>query len=386
MTHMNYADEPQHSDLLTIRAVEPFNAEPPAAALVEFEQTPEDLVYCRNHGPVCEFPEESYFLTVKSSDAILLRISLPELRRSFLKADVVAVLQCAGNRRNEMGAIKPVNGVTWADGVVANCKWGGVRLCDLLKRIGVHTGDYAHVCFASYATPCEDDEYYGASIPLKKAITPETMFCLHMRSANFMPHINDPLRFPQMNDETLSADHGGPLRVVVPGYLGARWVKWVDTIVLSPTESPNYYQQRDYKILPPEVDSKAAALPLWSKYPSMSALPLNSVVGSVTPTLTTTHGLLSVHIKGYALPGEEDGGNVSAVEVSVDDGATWTPATISYQQGKWSWTLWEVTVDGVSQTGTVYSRVKDEVGGVQKRECNWNLRGVGFNAWGVGRW
>jgi sulfite oxidase len=118
----------------------------------------------------------------------------------------------------------------------------------------------------------------------------------------------------------------------------------------------------------------------------MSALPLNSVVGSVTPTLTTTHGLLSVHIKGYALPGEEDGGNVSVVEVSVDDGATWTPATITYQQGKWSWTLWEVTVDGVSQTGTVYSRVKDEVGGVQKRECNWNLRGVGFNAWGVGRW
>ncbi|KAJ7158924.1 Oxidoreductase, molybdopterin-binding domain-containing protein [Mycena filopes] len=369
MTHMNYSNEPPHSDLLVIQGTQPFNAEAPASALVEFEQTPEDLVYCRNHGPVCEYPEESYFLNIQCGEGPAVRISMQELR-SYPKTEVVAVLQCAGNRRNEMGQIKPVSGVGWAEGVVANCKWTGVRLCDLLKRTAVHTSEYAHVCFASHATLCQDDHYYGASIPIKKATNPE----------------GDVLLAYEMNDEMLSADHGGPLRVVVPGYLGARWVKWVDTIILSPTESPNYYQQRDYKILPPEVDSKAAALSLWSKYPSMSALPLNSVVASVTPIPQPGSSLVSLFVKGYALPGASTNGNVSAVEVSIDDGATWTPARISYQEGKWSWTLWELTFDEVPRAGTVYSRAMDDVGNVQPREGLWNLRGVGFNAWGVGRW
>lgn len=71
-----------------------------------------------------------------------------------------------------MGAIKPVHGVPWGEGVVANCRWGGARLHDILNHLELIPNDTAdlHVCFASYATLCQDDEYYGASIPLAQVL------------------------------------------------------------------------------------------------------------------------------------------------------------------------------------------------------------------------
>lgn len=72
-----------------------------------------------------------------------------------------------------MGAIKPVHGVGWNSGVIANCSWGGVRLRDVLSHVGVQVDNQSHVCFASFATLCQDDKYYGASIPLAKALRME---------------------------------------------------------------------------------------------------------------------------------------------------------------------------------------------------------------------
>ncbi|THU97277.1 molybdopterin binding oxidoreductase [Dendrothele bispora CBS 962.96] len=359
---MDYSQEPHHSEHLIIQAKEPFNAEAPVAALVELAITPEDLVYARNHGPVREFEEEVYTITVQSKCG-QVKLGMSEIK-SLPKTRIVAALQCAGNRRNEMGAIKPVNGVGWDSGVIANCSWAGARLKDVLELAQVDVNDCSrHVCFASYATLCQDDKFYGSSVSLDYAKNPE----------------NGVLLAYEMNDEPLSAEHGGPLRVVIPGYLGARWVKWLDTITISDDESPNFYQQRDYKILPPEVENKAQAASLWSKYPSMTFLPLNSVIGSVAKTCPST-----IFVKGYAVPG--GAGNVAAVEITVNEGETWYPVKITYQEGKWSWTLWEAELTGVGETGEVCCRAIDEAGNIQPKEGSWNFRGVAYNAWGRMKW
>ncbi|KAI0805942.1 molybdopterin binding oxidoreductase [Irpex lacteus] len=363
---MDYSHEVPHSQLLVVRGKEPFNAEPRASALVEFSITPDDLVYCRNHGPVEDLDRETYILTIKSSRGDR-RYTMHELESKFQKHEVVAALQCAGNRRKEMAQIKKVNGILWDDGVVCNAKWGGVRLRDVLLDAHLEFENMEHVQFASNVTPCEDDSYYGASITLQKAMDEE----------------GDVLVACEMNDEYMSPDRGAPLRLVVPGYCGARWVKWLDTMRLSPDESPNYYQARDYKILPPEIETKAAAALVWSKYPSITSLNLNSIVASTSlrNNKDDSHSLL---VKGYAT--HYMASIVTKVEVTTDGGEHWQPARITYQEGKWSWTLWEACLDGVAEHGTVHCRAWDCNSNVQPRECKWNLRGVAYNPWGVGKW
>ena len=79
--------------------------------------------------------------------------------------------KCAGNRRKEMGAVKEVKGVAWQDGVISNAKWRGVRISDVLNHAGVRRRESQHVCFSSHATLCQDDTFYGASVPIDRALS-----------------------------------------------------------------------------------------------------------------------------------------------------------------------------------------------------------------------
>jgi DMSO/TMAO reductase YedYZ molybdopterin-dependent catalytic subunit len=133
MTTMDYyRNEPPHSQLLTIQGTEPFNAEPPASALVEFNLTPEDLVYCRNHGPVREFDEDTYPLTVKGGVNRELNLTVKELKSSFTKVNVVAALQVRTGLTSVRGYISLLSSVcrkpTERDGchkASTRCRLGG---------------------------------------------------------------------------------------------------------------------------------------------------------------------------------------------------------------------------------------------------------------------
>ncbi|KAI9794502.1 MAG: hypothetical protein M1833_000362 [Piccolia ochrophora] len=271
--------------------------------------------------------------------------------------------------------LKEVEGIDWGDGAVMNCRWTGPLLSDVLRRAGVAIPDHesAHVAFACFATPCQNDDWYGGSIELCRGLAEDAEVILAL----------------EMNGRKLPANHGYPVRVIAPGIAGARSVKWLDRITVQRTESKNFYQQRDYKILPPEATNKDEAEKYWHAVPPIQDMPVNSVVAvpeSGQRVLLDSGG--NIEVKGYALPHGADG-PVIKVEVSSDEGKSWADAEINdgpEGRGKWCWVLWRATVNLTrGPRGKIWSRATDAGGNVQCASPAWNLRGVNYNGYGEAR-
>lgn len=190
-----------------------------------------------------------------------------------------------------------------------------------------------------------------------------------------------------MNGKPLCPRHGYPVRALVPGVLGARSVKWLDRITVSSEESSNKYQKRDYKIMPPTVNSMAEAKQYWDKVPAMLEMPINSCIA--VPACGTTIQLPEsgmVEVRGYAVP-HGHSGPITGVEVSGDEGRTWVQAKLDYGPSelasKWTWTLWNARIKmnrGIEKR--IFARATDRAGHTQNQEkSTWNIRGVGYNGY-----
>ncbi|KAF2865713.1 sulfite oxidase-like protein [Massariosphaeria phaeospora] len=389
MVHLEYSVE------------KPLNREPDMEKLVSSFITAEG--YDRNHGPIPHMDASTHRVSVSGLVTHALSLSIADLA-ALPQHTVVCALQCAGNRRHTMRTkLKEVSGIDWFDGAVMNCRWRGPLLCDVLAQAGVclpakdqrdgNDGDDddadAHVAFACHQTPTQDDAYYGSSIPLSRALSRSASVLLALR----------------MNNAPLPPNHGGPVRIVAPGIAGARSVKWLDGITVQRAESANYYQQHDYKILPPEADCAAAAAAWWPRVAALHDMPVNSVVG-VPRSGSTVRGDERdgmVLVKGYALPAGAEG-PVARVEVSGDGGETWVDAELvlrddrdgnggEEEEGedddadpaelKWAWCLWSARVKiARGKDRTVLSRATDASGNSQERCSQWNFRGVAYNGYG----
>jgi len=192
-----------------------------------------------------------------------------------------------------------------------------------------------------------------------------------------------------MNGDVLTANHGYPVRVIVPGVAGARSVEWLDRITVQEQESSNYYQQHDYKILPPEAVDQQTAEKYWDETPALQEMPINSIIE--TPSSgegISLPGNGSIDVRGYAVP-QGDSESVTKVETSVDGGKTWEEADIVggiEGRGKWCWVLWRTPVKlEKGEKKSILSRAEDAGGNIQGQIAEWNLRGVAYNGYGEAR-
>ncbi|OAL30578.1 hypothetical protein AYO20_08665 [Fonsecaea nubica] len=357
----------------------PINREPYMIDLVSSFITKSDN-YDRNHGPIQHKVGTDHRVTVDGEGFVCRTLSLTvdQLMNDFPQARVTCTLQCAGNRRHTMRTrIREVLGVDWEDAALMTCVWEGPRVRDILLAAGVQDhcamGDNVppkHVHFANYGGKTQADEWYGGSIPFDRAMDPAMDVILAVK----------------MNGLPLPARHGFPVRSIVPGVLGARSVKWLDRITVSDRESPCFYQQHDYKILPPEAVCVETAEKYWDQCPSMLDMPINSCVAY--PTSGSTIVLPSsgkIEVFGYAVP-QGAQGPVVRVQVSGDEGRTWTDAHLEdggKDASRWTWSLWRAEIKMEKGKGKrIFAKATDAGGNTQTCERSaWNLRGVAYNGY-----
>jgi sulfite oxidase len=342
---------------LILRTAEPLNAETPLSLLAKSWITPQEHFFIRTHGDVPDLDPSAHRLKVGGRVTKPLELSLSALRQNFPLNRVSAALLCAGNRREELNAVDTVAGTNWHQGAVGNAQWMGVRLADILVRAGAAGGDL-HVIFSSADTVTVRgvETGFGASIPLAKAMSPEVLVAF------------------AMNGEPLTPEHGFPLRVVVPGYIGARSVKWLTGIEVAEESSDNYFQQNDYKLLPLGMQADDAERGVGVM---LGELPVNSAVLTPLDGAELDRGMNT--IRGYAIAGS--GRTVGRVDVSADGGATWQKAELE-GHGAWTWTLWKADVELHPGPVDLVVRAWDSAAQTQpeRLETVWNIKGYMNNA------
>lgn len=338
---------------------DPFNAEPDPRQLGVDRVTDTTRFYSRNHGPIPTIDPVGWELPIDGlvGQPIVLRLS--DLQSRFEHVTIDATLQCAGNLRSGLFSVAEIPGeAPWGAGATSSAVWTGVRLADVLASVEV-LPEARHVVFEAPDVSQIPDEpqSYGSSIPLHKALSGEVLLAW------------------EMNNEPLLPIHGAPVRVVVPGFIGARSVKWVTRIHLEAEPSTNYFQATAYRLLPPGFDPKKAGP---GDGLSLASVALNSAF-FLPDTVDVPVG--TFRLDGYAYAGDDRA--VSRVDVSIDSGATWTSTQLEEPTNEWTWQFWHADVYLTAGTHEVVVRAWDSTGALQPSDPEdvWNPKGYVNNSW-----
>lgn len=328
----------------------PLNAETPLHLLTDY-LTPNDLFFVRSHW-IARVPDlKTWRLTIDGDVNRPLKLTLADLKK-MPRAEATCVLQCAGNGRGLHQPVLP--GVQWMYGAVGNARWSGVRVRDVLARAGVKSGA-AHIHLFGSDDPPGKVPPFHRSIELEKAM-------------------DDCILAFEMNGAPLPSQHGAPLRLVVPGWAGDHWMKWLVRMTVSAKPQTGFFMDTAYR-----WPLKPGAPGVAFKPEEMKPLTEMSVKSNITTAPKKTRVNAPAVIRGFAFSGAPD---ISKVEISDDDGATWRAATLDPRHSPHAWRLWSYRwTPKRAGTTRLYARATDSLGVVQPRTAIWNQSGYLYNSW-----
>ena len=274
-----------------------------------------------------------------------LQIGLDELKK-LPAFEVAAVCQCSGNRR---GLVQPhVAGVQWGYGAMGCARWKGARLKDVLDLVGLNK-DAVEVVFDGADGPVLDKTPdFVKSLPLWKAIEETTLVAY------------------ELNGEPLPHWNGFPARIVVPGWTATYWVKHITSITAVTTPFDGYWMKTAYRI-------PAGKFPLVARFISQETAVTTPITEIVVNSLITSpaDGARVKAGRRMALSGIAwDGGyGIRSVEISADNGKSWTQAVLGEYPGKFAFRTWSLEFTPKRRGKlALTARATNEIGQTQTQE------------------
>lgn len=336
---------------MIVRSSRAEDSEMPLEGFLESYITPIDRFFVRSHHYVPSVDPAAWRLQVNGKVTTALNLTMEELKK-LPRVELVSVLECAGNGR---ALYEPsMAGLQWTYGSIGNGRWAGVRLADVLKKAGVQPGA-VEVLFDGADVPVGKQPDFQRGIPFNKAMDPNTILAY------------------EMNGEALPKEHGFPLRVIVPGWAGDCWVKWITRIEVRDTDSEGFYMKTAYRHPGKGVPPGTAVDPAQMK--PVTTLQIKSIIASHIDGQDI--GLAPQKLRGAAWSNESP---VAVVEVSIDGGRQWRPARLGKDVARFGWRQWEQ--DWTPPQAAFYSvmvRARNAAGENQPFAPEWNPSGYGHN-------
>ncbi len=310
--------------------------------------TPNDSFFVRQHLPRPKVDASAWRVEVGGMVSSKQSLSLDELKR-LPQVSLPATLECAGNGR---GAFRPrIPGLQWTKGAIGNAQWRGPKLKDVLAKAGAST-DGKYVDFDGADVPMGKVPNFIRSIPMRKALLESTILAV------------------EMNGQPLPELHGAPVRLIGPGWDGASWVKWVNSIQVQAQSNPGFYMATAYKY--PRIAPAPGGAVKPEDMGSLEGMSVKSFFALPQAESKAKVGA-AVAVAGIGWGGEN---RVVRVEVSADGGVSWKNASLGREDHPFAWRTfsfqWTPTRPGYQ---VLCCRCTDSAGRTQPIDAPWNPSG-----------
>lgn len=317
--------------------------------------TPAEQLYIRNNLPA---PDASIVADRDAWEVTLegvknpRKLSVRELKSMGIDT-VAMVLQCSGNGRGFFPS-KP-SGTPWTVGAAGCVVWSGVPVRAVAEALGGVTAGMRYMTGTG-----------GEKLP--DGIDPKTIIVERSVPAAAMA---DALLAWEMNGAPISLAHGGPLRLIVPGYTGVNNIKYIKQLAFTAQESDANIMSHGYRVTPPGGKGDPSQ-------PSVQEMTVKSWINSPTPDSGALKaGMAQIH--GVAFGGLNA---VKSVEVSLDGGKTWQAARfVGPDLGKYAWRQFVLQARLPAGNHVLASRATDTAGNVQPENRGENQSGYNNTSW-----